>query len=328
MRAAIPHEDHSAAGMAALGLGNLRYAQGRFREASRWLAEAQLHYERHDPFGLLVIVHGSQAAIAAATGDAAAAHAALERCRAAVRGEPPPPNQLPHLRWAEAWTAVADGDPARGWRVLLDGAALASSPLDAAFLGYEALRTGAPAAVVAPLLADLDARSDARLITAAAAHAAGLLDGDGAALLEAADQLETIGALRYACEAAAHAASSFLAEGQEGSARRAAAHSRRLFADGEGASPPLIDGLAGAAAVLSAREAELAELAAQGLSNAEIADRLVLSVRSVETYLYRAMHKLGLSDRRDLARADQLVARPAPHRIVGPRHGRRPHIRQ
>jgi DNA-binding CsgD family transcriptional regulator/tetratricopeptide (TPR) repeat protein len=315
MRAAVRHDDHSAAGVAALGLGSIRYAQGRFREAARWLAEAELHYERYDPLGLLVIARASQSAVACAVGDADAARAALERCQAAVRSEPPPPNQLPHLRWAEAWTAVAQGESARGWRILLDGAAeLTSSPLDAALLGYDALRTGAPAATVAPLLASLDARTEAPLITAAAVHAAGVLEGNGTVLLDAADKLEMIGALRYACEAAAHAAHSFLAEGQEGSARRAAAHSRRLFVDGEGGRLPSIDGLAGPAAVLSAREAELAALAAQGLSNAEIADRLVLSVRSVETYLYRAMHKLGLTDRRDLAGA--IGSSPRERRIA------------
>ncbi len=35
-------------------------------------------------------------------------------------------------------------------------------------------------------------------------------------------------------------------------------------------------------------------------AGAEIAERLVLSVRTVETHLYRAMQKLGISDRRDL----------------------------
>jgi DNA-binding NarL/FixJ family response regulator len=51
---------------------------------------------------------------------------------------------------------------------------------------------------------------------------------------------------------------------------------------------------------LTARELEVLSLVARGLSNAEIAEQLVLSVRTVETHLYRAMHKLGVNDRRDL----------------------------
>ncbi|MGO9956877.1 MAG: response regulator transcription factor [Solirubrobacteraceae bacterium] len=42
------------------------------------------------------------------------------------------------------------------------------------------------------------------------------------------------------------------------------------------------------------------ELARQGLTNPQIAERLVLSVRTVESHLYRAMHKLGVSDRHRL----------------------------
>ena len=205
------------------------------------------------------------------------------------------------------------GDPAHAWRVLLDTAQIASSPHDAAFLAYDALRTGAPAATVAPMLADLDARSDAPLITAAAAHAAGLLDGDGAVLLDAAERLETIGALRCGCEAAANTTGAFLAEGQEGPARRAAAHSRRLFVDGEGAAAADRRARRRVGRAVGARGG-LAALAAQGLSNAEIAERLVLSVRSVETYLYRAMHKLGVNDRRELAHA--VGGAPAPRRIA------------
>ena len=48
------------------------------------------------------------------------------------------------------------------------------------------------------------------------------------------------------------------------------------------------------------RESEIVVLAADGLSDAEIAERLVLSVRTVESHVYRAMHKLGISDRREL----------------------------
>jgi DNA-binding NarL/FixJ family response regulator len=51
---------------------------------------------------------------------------------------------------------------------------------------------------------------------------------------------------------------------------------------------------------LTPREAEFVDLAARGLSNSEIADRLVLSVRTVESTLYRAMQKLGVHDRRQL----------------------------
>ncbi len=57
---------------------------------------------------------------------------------------------------------------------------------------------------------------------------------------------------------------------------------------------------------LTSREAEVAGLASTGLSDREIADRLVLSVRTVETHLTRAYRKLGVGSRRGLA--DSLAA--------------------
>ena len=52
---------------------------------------------------------------------------------------------------------------------------------------------------------------------------------------------------------------------------------------------------------LTRREAEIAALTAQGHSNAEIAERLVVSVRTVESHLYKAYEKLDVTNRQELA---------------------------
>jgi len=59
---------------------------------------------------------------------------------------------------------------------------------------------------------------------------------------------------------------------------------------------------AGAASVLSQREREVLELVAQGFTNQQIADRLGLSVKTVETYRSRLVEKLGLRSRAELVR--------------------------
>jgi DNA-binding NarL/FixJ family response regulator len=57
--------------------------------------------------------------------------------------------------------------------------------------------------------------------------------------------------------------------------------------------PTQPDGLA----VLTARETEILGLVAEGLSNAEIAERLVLSDETVKTHVSHVLRKLGLRDR-------------------------------
>jgi DNA-binding NarL/FixJ family response regulator len=52
---------------------------------------------------------------------------------------------------------------------------------------------------------------------------------------------------------------------------------------------------------LTARELEIAELAARGLPKREIADRLVLSVRTVGNHLNHIYTKAGISGRAELA---------------------------
>jgi DNA-binding NarL/FixJ family response regulator len=52
---------------------------------------------------------------------------------------------------------------------------------------------------------------------------------------------------------------------------------------------------------LSPREREVADLVAQGLSNKEIASRLHLSVRTVESHIRHLLMKVGLVNRTQLA---------------------------
>ena len=82
-------------------------------------------------------------------------------------------------------------------------------------------------------------------------------------------------------------------------------HARALATPNQSPSPPLAAELSDAAKrlqLLSEREAEVFELVALGYRNAEIADKLALSVKTVETYKSRMMDKLGLQTRTALVR--------------------------
>ena len=294
--------DHEAAAQAAVGLGYLEFLAGRLRTAERWLAEAELHFEREDAFGLVADVHLLRVGIAAQTGDPEGAAAALERMRAIDGGSRPRPlSRRAYLARAEGWATCAR-NPLKGAADLLAAAEgfQAEMPGFTALLAYDALLAGAVPARAEALLAAVAPRCDSRLVGAYAAHARALASRDGQALLAVADELEAIGARHYAMCASAHAGTLFVAAGRQDSARRAATRATELHEPGHGTEPPVVDGVGSVAVLLTARESQLVGLARQGLSNAEIADRLVLSVRTVETHLYRAMQKLGVRDRRDL----------------------------
>jgi len=55
------------------------------------------------------------------------------------------------------------------------------------------------------------------------------------------------------------------------------------------------------ASPLSARETEVSRLVATGMSNAEIADRLRLSRRTVENHVLHILNKLGAANRTQIA---------------------------
>jgi len=70
---------------------------------------------------------------------------------------------------------------------------------------------------------------------------------------------------------------------------------------------------------VSAREAEVLAGVAEHQTNAEIAERLVISVRTVESHVSSLLRKLGVGDRRELAGlAAAGVAPSRPRRPAAP----------
>lgn len=171
------------------------------------------------------------------------------------------------------------------------------------------------------------ARTTGGLVRVFADYTEALADADGATLMEAAGRLGEMGALPLAGEAAAQAARAFRATGQYRKGRKASAACRELLRDSGMPLPPWLEGDGRQerdSASLTPREREVAALAATGMSNRDIADRLVVSVRTVENHLHRIYHKLGITARNDLKRGlDKLLGRPqetnrmAPLRLLG-----------
>ena len=294
-------DDHAAVGIAAYNLGEQRICEGRYVEAARLLAESITQFERRDPFGYLPLTLGSLAAVSYELGDLAAAELGMERYRAVLGDSAIPDMHLPYHARIQSRGLLAAGDPPAAQELLLEAAERCEGmPFFGIELRYHALRAGAPARTLVQAVTDLGPLSDARLSAAYVDHIRARAAADGALLLSVADEFAAMLMTRYAAEAAAHAAEAFAAEGRQDSARRAATRCRELHDLGQGGRLPEMRGIDADSVVLSPREAQLVDLAARGLTNAEIADRLVLSVRTVESHIYRAMQKLGVNDRREL----------------------------
>ena len=80
-----------------------------------------------------------------------------------------------------------------------------------------------------------------------------------------------------------------------------------LAADCQSAHTPGLT-VAGDVDPLSPREREIAAMASQGLRSREIAESLVVSIRTVDNHLQAVYGKLGITGRRELADA----LRPSP----------------
>jgi DNA-binding CsgD family transcriptional regulator len=164
------------------------------------------------------------------------------------------------------------------------------------FALYEAARHGA-APAAADLLAELPEVEGDLLPTLLEAVAA-LAERDGARLEAVGVRLEELGCHLHAAELSAAAASVAAAEGRATAATWLRTRARQLVERCDGATTELLRTPGGDG--LTTREREVAGFAARGLTDVEIAARLSVSRRTVETHLYRVYAKLGVAGRRDL----------------------------
>ncbi|MBY0442910.1 MAG: helix-turn-helix transcriptional regulator [Mycobacteriaceae bacterium] len=141
---------------------------------------------------------------------------------------------------------------------------------------------------------------DGCLPPAYAAYGAALADHDPVALSAVSEQFEQIGAMLSAADAAAQAAAMFRSSGKHQQAIQAAGRAAQIAQACGGMHTPAL--LATAQPLpLTAREREITNLVAAGLTNREIADQLTLSPRTVEHHILHSCTKLGVSDRKALA---------------------------
>ncbi len=278
-------------GLVALDRGLVRTSAGTFRDTGGVLQGMHPAWAYIAALSLTLALGMAGEPIAAR---AAAAEAEALRHSSLVFREP---DRLMAL----AWVAAAEGALGQARTLAREAAELAESQTQPA-VEVVALHTAVCFGdrTVAARLAALAGEVDGPRAPAAAGHAAALAANDGDGLQEASAQLEAMGAQLLALDAAAHAVAAYGRQGRRGSAQTATIRAHRLADACEGARTPALAAIA-APQLLTDREREIVTLAARGLSNRAIADRLVISVRTVENHLYRASAKLGTNDRSDFA---------------------------
>ncbi|MFW0793697.1 LuxR C-terminal-related transcriptional regulator [Gordonia sp. CPCC 205515] len=155
-------------------------------------------------------------------------------------------------------------------------------------------------ATPAQRLRELSEQIDGPLVSLYAQHADALAARDAVELDVCADEFERLDIRLSAADAAAQASVLHEASGSRAATVASAAVANRLAAECGGLrTPALLE--AAQPLPLTSREREIANLVAAGLSNKEIAERLTVSVRTVEGHIYRACTKLDVTDRAELA---------------------------
>ena len=278
-------------GLVLLARGALPSACSAFHDAISALSQGF-----PSPWMMLVAAWHAQAE--GARGNADAAAAALRRAEDAYG--PQVAVFLPVLELARAWARASVGQTTAAQTHTVRAAQIARrSGMYAIEMRalHTAVRFGDRSQTAR--LGELATTLNTPLAEAVAAHARGLADHDGELLDAAADRFAKLGALALAADAAAQAAREHARARHRGKELESSTRAHWL-ASQCGIRTPAVDAAAQPLPITE-REREIAMLAAAGLSNRQIADRLSVSVRTVDGHLYRIFAKLGIE------RRDQLV---------------------
>jgi DNA-binding NarL/FixJ family response regulator len=165
-----------------------------------------------------------------------------------------------------------------------------------ALIGHQYTRLGRADEIAERLSVLAERRPEARFIAQVAEQATAVVDDDGPKLVELALEHAAGASWVYAAEAAAQAS-----QAHERRAERTRALAATLLAETcvSRCDMPPTPAMT-SEAILPPGEREAVELAATGWPNAEIAERLCVSPRTVENRLYRAYRRLGVAGRDEL----------------------------
>jgi DNA-binding CsgD family transcriptional regulator len=284
-----------------VGLAQAARMQGRPVTARRILREGLSRYRRHE-FGWYQVpafLLGELAHVEALLGEGAAAESALREAL-----ESPRRSVAVFDIWADLarpWTMVAAGDRIGAVEVTGEMALKArhasARGVEGATL-HDLVRLGSPATAV-DRLDQLRGEVRGGFIQAAAMHARAAAARDGGVLDQVAEAFSRMGADLLAAEAAAQAWQAHQTAGKLASSRASRTRSALFLERCEGARTPAVEAIS--APELTPRERDIAKLASQGLSNKAIAERLVLSKRTVDNHLHQIYGKLGISGRSALS---------------------------